>query len=82
VFIEIVLNIYLIFFSNVERTNESALEQLRNRAMETNTSFSKTLSLFESKNKEYLDTQNKLNGSFYIYIYIYFYYYKIGWIIF
>lgn len=30
--------------------------------METNNSFSNTLSLFESKNREYLDTQNKLNG--------------------
>lgn len=31
--------------------------------METNTSFSNTLSLFESKNREYLNTQNKLNGN-------------------
>jgi len=31
--------------------------------METNTSFSKTLTLFESKNREYLDTQDKLSGN-------------------
>lgn len=46
----------------MEKINESALERLKNRIMETNTSFSDTLSLFESKNREYLDMQNKLNG--------------------
>lgn len=54
---------------DVEKTNESALERLKNRVMETNTSFSNTLSLFESKNKEYLDTQNKLNGDFLHYLF-------------
>lgn len=51
---------------NVEKTNESALERLKNRVMETNTSFSNTLSLFESKNREYLETQNKLNGNYFL----------------
>ncbi|XP_027847145.2 kinesin-like protein KIF11 [Aphis gossypii] len=46
---------------DVEKTNESAIEKLRNRVMETNTSFSNTLSLFEIKNREYLDTQEKLS---------------------
>ncbi|XP_025204037.1 kinesin-like protein KIF11 [Melanaphis sacchari] len=46
---------------DVEKTNESAIEKLRNRVMETNASFSNTLSLFEIKNREYLDTQEKLN---------------------
>ncbi|XP_022161919.1 kinesin-like protein KIF11 [Myzus persicae] len=46
---------------DVEKTNESAIEKLRNRVMETNISFSKTLTLFESKNREYLDTQEKLS---------------------
>jgi len=49
--------------SDVEKTNESAIEKLRNRVMETNTSFSNTLSLFEIKNREYLDTQEKLSGN-------------------
>jgi len=49
--------------SDVEKTNESAIEKLRNRVMETNSSFSKTLMLFESKNREYLDTQDKLSGN-------------------
>jgi len=31
--------------------------------METNTSFSNTLAVFENKNREYLDTQDKLNGN-------------------
>lgn len=30
--------------------------------MDTNTSFSNTLTVFENKNREYLDTQDKLNG--------------------
>ncbi|XP_026810983.1 kinesin-like protein KIF11-B [Rhopalosiphum maidis] len=46
---------------DVEKTNESAIEKLRNRVMETNTSFSNTLSLFEIKNREYLDIQEKLS---------------------
>lgn len=50
-------------FSDVERTNESALEKLKNRVMKTNDTFSNTLSLFESKNKEYLEIQNKLSGN-------------------
>lgn len=32
--------------------------------MKTNDTFSNTLSLFESKNKEYLETQNKLSGNY------------------
>lgn len=54
----------------MEKTNESALERLKNRVMETNTSFSNTLSLFESKNREYLDTQNKLNGNYFNFLVI------------
>ncbi|KAL5244371.1 hypothetical protein ACI65C_011781 [Semiaphis heraclei] len=46
---------------DVEKTNESAIEKLRNRVMDTNTSFSNTLTVFENKNREYLDTQDKLN---------------------
>jgi len=40
--------------------------------METNTSFSKTLTLFESKNREYLDAQDKLNGNIFFKSYNYF----------
>ncbi|VVC37337.1 Kinesin motor domain, conserved site,P-loop containing nucleoside triphosphate hydrolase,Kinesin motor [Cinara cedri] len=47
---------------DVEKTNESALEKLKNRVIETNASFSNTLSLFENKYKEYLDSQDKING--------------------
>jgi len=54
---------YSKLYSDVEKTNESAIEKLRNRVMETNTSFSNTLSLFEIKNREYLDTQEKLSGN-------------------
>lgn len=59
--VKINLNIF-INFSDVEKSNETALDILKNRVMETNTSFSHTLSLFESKNKEYLSAQNKLSG--------------------
>jgi len=47
----------------VEKSNETALQRLKNRVMETNSSFFNTLSLFESKNREYLDIQNKLDGN-------------------
>lgn len=58
-----IIFIYSKLSSDVEKTNESAIEKLRNRVMETNTSFSNTLSLFEIKNREYLDTQEKLSGN-------------------
>ncbi|XP_050543316.1 kinesin-like protein KIF11 isoform X2 [Daktulosphaira vitifoliae] len=51
--------------TDVEKSNESAIEMLRHRVSETNVSFSNTLSLFESKNREYLDNQNKLNDEMY-----------------
>lgn len=53
----------------MEKKNESALEKLENRVMETNTSFSNTLTLFANKHKEYLDTQEKLNGNLFILYY-------------
>lgn len=34
--------------------------------METNTSFSNTLTIFANKHREYLDAQDKLNGKFFI----------------
>jgi len=34
--------------------------------METNSSFSNTLTVFENKNREYLDAQNKLNGNIFL----------------
>lgn len=62
--------IYLLkCFRDVEKVNESALEKLKSRVMETNSSFSNTLSLFESKNKEYLETQNKLSGNYWNFLF-------------
>lgn len=47
----------------MEQTNKEALEKLKKRVIETNASFSSTLSKFDNKNREYLDTQNKLSGN-------------------
>jgi len=76
-----IILIYSKLSSDVEKTNESAIEKLRNRVMETNTSFSNTLSLFEIKNREYLDTQEKLSGNILFIVKIFIYVYIIRHII-